>query len=355
MIKKANIPLTAKQLAKMSEKGSITFDNAIQRGYVWDQKRKSLLIHSMIEGYPIPAFYAAKDDNGNYSMLDGKQRSDAIKGFLNNEYELHEDTPEITLDSGYIDNISGMIFDNLSEDIQDRIKDYSLTIYYFEGITDEEINEMFFRLNNGKPLSAIELTRVKAKSIETIRRLGKHPIFSEAISEKALSKYTNEDIVIKSWAILNTNNPSFETKEIRPMIESAEITVDQAAQIDNAFTRIMDTHLYITKKLEFTEDKTELKAIAKTAKHIFTRTHLISLVPFAIQSINENVSLPAFAEWAKSFYSGKKSASINDKYNEAAGSGSAKAESIRNRLEALQADYNSYFKSSNEEEKREVA
>jgi len=32
---------------------------------------------------------------------------------------------------------------------------------------------MFFRLNNGKPLTAIELTRVKAKSLDKIKELGK--------------------------------------------------------------------------------------------------------------------------------------------------------------------------------------
>ena len=41
----------------------------------------------MIEGYPIPAFYASKDENG-YSMLDGKQRSNTIAEFINNQFTL---------------------------------------------------------------------------------------------------------------------------------------------------------------------------------------------------------------------------------------------------------------------------
>ena len=72
--------------------------------------------------------------------------------------------------------------------------------------SDDEINEMFWRLNNGKPLSAIELTRVKAKSIDQIRALSKHDIFTSALSQKALNRYTNEDIVIKSWAALYVDN-----------------------------------------------------------------------------------------------------------------------------------------------------
>lgn len=48
MIKKANINWTAKQIVKMAEKGTINYDNAVQRGLCWDNERKSLLIHSII-------------------------------------------------------------------------------------------------------------------------------------------------------------------------------------------------------------------------------------------------------------------------------------------------------------------
>jgi len=194
-IKKANIQWSAKQLTKSIEKGTITFDNAVQRGYVWDNDRKSLLIHSMLEGFPIPAFFASKDENG-YSMLDGKQRSEAISGYINGNYFL-TNLPEVmaeisiqntenkkeVIEEGL--DINGSYFSDLPEDLQDRIKDYSLTVYYFDGITEEEINEMFFRLNNGKPLTAIELTRVKARSLEKFQEIGKHELFTSTLTEKA--------------------------------------------------------------------------------------------------------------------------------------------------------------------------
>ena len=36
MLKKATIPWTAKTLVGQIEKGKVTFDCAVQRGYVWD-------------------------------------------------------------------------------------------------------------------------------------------------------------------------------------------------------------------------------------------------------------------------------------------------------------------------------
>jgi uncharacterized protein with ParB-like and HNH nuclease domain len=131
MLKKANIQWSAKQLTKSIEKGTINFDNSVQRGLCWDEERKSLLIHSMIENYPIPAFFASKDENG-YSMLDGKQRSNAISDFINNKFTL-VNVPEIITEDGTSIDINGLTFEQLSEELQDTIKDYSLTVYYFDG------------------------------------------------------------------------------------------------------------------------------------------------------------------------------------------------------------------------------
>lgn len=345
MIKKANIQWSAKQLTKSIEKGTITFDNAVQRGYVWDNDRKSLLIHSMIEGYPIPAFFAAKDENG-YSILDGKQRCNAIADYINGKYELsnlpevmievtteNEEGEEITEEEEV--NLNDLDFAGLPEELQDRIKDYSLTVYYFDGITDEEINELFFRLNNGKPLSAIELTRVKAKSLEKIKDIAKHEIFTSTLTEKAINKYTNEDIVIKSWAILSQENPNLETKNIRPMIEAADITDEQAENLKVVYSRLFEVYTALTA----TEDKQD----KKIAKRITTRTHLISLIPIISKQINnQSWDTAQFTNWTRNFFAGTKSATINEDYNEAARSASGKTENVKKRLEIIKDEFTKY-------------
>jgi len=333
MLKKANIPWSAKQLTKSIDKGTVKFDNAVQRGYVWDQSRKSLLIHSMIEGYPIPPFYATKEDN-IYSMLDGKQRSEAISKYINNQYELIG-LPEVALESDETMDVNGLTFEKLPIELQDEIKDYSLTIYYFDGITDEEVNEMFFRLNNGKPLTSIELTRVKAKSIEIIKEIGRHSIFNSALTEKAMNKYTNEDIVIKSWVILNSENPSFETKQIRPILESAEITPEQAEVITTVYDKVLETYTAITGTGE--------KQDAKVAKRLITRTHLVSIMPIVAKLIaNDTWNTEKFTAWTRKFFAGTKSATISEIYNEAARSSSGKVESVKKRLNAVNDDYNAF-------------
>lgn len=333
MIKKANISWTAKQYVKMMEKGSIVFDNSIQRGYVWDSGRKSLLIHSMIAGYPIPAFYAAKDENGNYSMLDGRQRSETIRSFMANEFSLC-DLPEIETDNGLVD-ISGLDYSQLIDDMKDSISGYSLNIYYFDNITDDEVSEMFYRLNNGKPLSTFDIMRSRIKDHDQIKIISKHPLFEDALTEKALKNNKSEEFAIKAWAALYMDNPSFERKPLEDAIIPATITQEQTDTIMNAFTRIKEAHNLI---LDY-----ETKESTRAAKRILVRTHLISLVPVAVKSVNDNIDTVEFSEWVTEFFNPAKTTSISEAYNYAAGSGSAKAENVRKRHAAIMSDYKTRF------------
>lgn len=323
MFKKANINWTAKQITKMMDKGTITFDNAIQRGYVWDVERKSLLIHSMIVGFPIPAFYAAKSEDGNYDMLDGKQRCKAIMDFIAGQFRL-TNVPEIEAENeaGEMEtmDINGCLFSGLPASVRDEIEGYSLTVYYFDGITEEEINELFFRLNNGKPLSAIELTRVKTKSFDKIRQLSKHELFHTALTEKAMEKYANEDITIKAHIMLNEQEPCLETKFVRSYAESTEFTDGDVEQIAQVFGRILAAYKLIENK--------------RISRRLITKTHMLTIVPIVWESIERGLSDQEFAEWVMSFFNGTRSATNDKTYNFNAGAGSSKKEAVTKRLEA---------------------
>ena len=62
------------------------------------------------------------------------------------------------------------------------------------------------------------------------------------------------------------------------------------------------------------------------------------------QSLQDGLSDKQMAEWIVEFFCGKKSASISDVYNKNAGSGSAKKEAVRKRLEEIRNNYIRYFK-----------
>jgi len=325
MLKKANIQWSGKTLRNQIEKGQVSFDCAVQRNPVWDVSRKSLLIHSMIEGYPIPPFYFARRDDGKYDALDGQQRSLAIKGYLDGEFPLSEDMPSVTDENGYPVIITGMMFPELPEWAQDNIKDYSLTIYYFEGITEEEIAELFFRINNGKPLTSVELTRVKAKSILKFQEIAKHEMIAGAITEAGKRRYNDENVAMQAWALCFSDCRDFTTKGFRPLIESAAVTEEQVQEIGQALDYVKEVS-----ELLNTEEKTDKRVLKK----IKTRSHLVSCTYVALKALRAGKSVDELKAVLYRFFDSNQT-SVSEIYNKSVGSGSAKPDKVQSRVQVL--------------------
>lgn len=331
MLKKANIQWSGKTLCNQIEKGMVLFDCAVQRNPCWDVSRKSLLIHSMIEGYPIPAFYFARRNDKKYDALDGLQRSTAINEFLHEDFALSADTPPIKDDEGYLIEIFGKRMSELPEWAQDAIKDYSLTIYYFEDITEDEISELFFRINNGKPLTSIELTRVKAKCLKEFQEIASHDLISNSVSEAGKKRYTDENIAMQAWMICFSQVKDFSTKVFRPCIEYAEVTEEHLSKIKSA----MDSVKLVCDSLD-----TESKDDKRVLKKIRTRTHLVSSIYVAIKFLDGDRSQQELRNVLYKFFDSSKT-SVSEDYNNSIGGRSATPEKVRLRVQALDMLYES--------------
>ena len=192
----------------------------------------------MMENYPIPPIYLAQLDDRSYDGLDGKQRTETLRGFLDNEWMLENDC--IVVDKyGDEHDFSCYYFSDLPEWAQDAIKEYPLTITYFQDLTEEQYQEMFYRLNNGKALSAVEQTRARTKSLPQFQQMAKHDIIDIAINEKGKANFNHENLVMQAWALNfafpNDDKLSFDTKVWRPFIEEAEVDEVQMGIMENLF------------------------------------------------------------------------------------------------------------------------
>lgn len=325
---------TVRKVVSNYKNGITVFDNAVQRGLVWDIERKSRLIRSTILNRPIPPIYASKHEE-IYSNLDGKQRSHTYVEFLDDEFVLEGLDPieVMNTETGEVEDVelNGKCFSELPQEIQDAITDSTITVIVLNNATEDEECEIFFDINNGKPMNAITVSRVRAKSRKEIVELGAHELFKNALTEKALEKYTNEDIVVKSWAMLHEESPAMDTKYIRSLMKEAEITEDDKMQLGMCFDRVIETY-----KTILNEDK-------KIAKRVITRTHMISIMRVVWRSIEEDKTVEQFSKWFMSFFNGKRSATNNVIYNTAAGTGSGKVASVKKRLEELEKSYNDFF------------
>lgn len=82
--------LSVKYMLELMEDNLIELNPGYQRRRVWkDNKKKSLLIESLMLRIPIPAFYFYENEDGKYQVIDGQQRLATIKEFVNGEFRLN--------------------------------------------------------------------------------------------------------------------------------------------------------------------------------------------------------------------------------------------------------------------------
>ena len=316
-----NINWTAKALVNQMEKGKVNYDNAVQRNLVWDVEKKSLLIHSMIYGYAIPAMYFTRDESGVYDSLDGKQRSNTISEYLHDEFALSTDTPAVVDDNGCVEDVSGLYFSQLPEWAQDKIKDYNLTIYYYEGMTEAEVREFFRRLNNGKPLSAIELTRANVPSLAIFQQLAKHKAIQFVVSEAGRKRFTDEMIAMQLYQLITEKSPDFSTKPFREWASKVEVD----SEVLDTINAGLDAYSVFARSLIDVNNK-----VLRTVKG---RTHFISCAYYCCLAVQYDVNQDEINRTLTEFFSGHPS--ISPEYNHTVSAGSAKPTSVQTRRDVM--------------------
>lgn len=146
------------------ERDTIWIDPDYQRqGEIWSLEKKQLLIDSIINRYDIPKLYFHKLDRLTaakkkciYSVIDGRQRLEAIFGFLDGDFALSDDfeyVPDSSVKAG------GFTYSDLATKyprLKQRLESFTLPITVVETDDIELIEEMFSRLNEAVPLNAAE-------------------------------------------------------------------------------------------------------------------------------------------------------------------------------------------------------
>ena len=68
------------------KKGNINLQPDFQRHFVWDKKKASALIESILLKFPLPIIYLSEEENGKLTVIDGQQRLTSIFSFLDNKF-----------------------------------------------------------------------------------------------------------------------------------------------------------------------------------------------------------------------------------------------------------------------------
>lgn len=209
-----------RQLIMMADKDILLFDYPIQRpGGQWKRLQESYLIHSLAADYPIPPLYLLSSaidreiqkNTGPVmekvtirNVLDGKQRITTAMLFKNGLFSLHKATPTVFIDDNEFE-IAGKKFDALDIEVQEMILSRSLITYTInsENVTDEEIEDLFYRMNNGTGLTIAQKSKslMGTKWAKRVVKVGEHDLFKKKVAAFSSAQLKSEAHLI---AIMQT-------------------------------------------------------------------------------------------------------------------------------------------------------
>ncbi|MGI1657342.1 MAG: DUF262 domain-containing protein, partial [Desulfitobacterium sp.] len=75
-------------------KNMLFVNRRYQRKLVWTIKEKQNLIDSILKKYPVPLILLASTEDGNFEIIDGMQRLNALFGFIENQFPIIKENEE---------------------------------------------------------------------------------------------------------------------------------------------------------------------------------------------------------------------------------------------------------------------
>ncbi len=303
-------------------KGNISFSHKLQRPIgQWNTKIKSLLIHSLLSGIPVNPIYIV-EENGTLFTLDGSQRTSTCINYVNNEFALSKDTPNIkisskengeTIKTEY--EIAGKRFNKLDEEVQSTLLACSLEFCILSDYTENEIKEMFRRQNSGKPLSG-KLLRVVYMSdsfSDIVYSLTIHPFMDKLMTKTQCKNGTNRDLIIQTFMLICTNQEN-------------DFTSFRGNDIDTFVTDYADANL---EKLDIL--KTAMDKFDESFEEIKVPVTSIPMVLYSGYRIaKDKKSFSKLIDIINEFLVGYET---NEEYKQYVQSGTSSSENVRGRLD----------------------
>lgn len=302
MIEISNTSFPVKQYLKMTDNKKLRYDYPIQRaGGQWKKDQQSYLIHSVASGYPIPPIYtvsfeeAIDDSEKLYQVryvLDGKQRLTTLFAYINNEFATIDGLDPVYIERDEYD-ISGKRFEELDEIVQDAIESKGILMYTILGeqATDEEIEDLFFRMNNGTQLTKQQQAKAKMGIAwaERLKEIGSHRVITEfsAFSKAQMDGEKYMSAIIQAMMMLD----DYDYKDVSERV-IADYSLTFKADEGNKmalFRKIEEAIQYLDRVFDEKE------------KVLMKKVHFPMMLTTACMAIENQIPVPEFKNWLPIF------------------------------------------------------
>jgi len=181
MIKRFHEFWTLEKLYDMRD--NIQFPEYQREPNVWDDEKRAKLIDSIIKNIPIPSLFLFKQDDDSYDCIDGQQRIQSIIAFFDGDINVEG--------YGTIDEFRGQ------PELISKVENYEFSIIIIESADEEELRDLFLRLQLGTPLNAGEkLKAATGEMRDFVFDTAKENQFIKNISIPA-RRYSKEQVLAK--------------------------------------------------------------------------------------------------------------------------------------------------------------
>lgn len=176
-----------------SWRSAIATDPLYQReSSVWSLDKQQLFLDSLLNGYDVPKFYLhdlrGEQPTKVYAIVDGKQRLTAIWSYLDDGFPLAAD---FRIEPGHMPGLppaavapaGPLRFSELDPHWQRVLTGTFLSIVLIRDASEEDIEDLFSRLNNGEALNAAERRNAMGGDmVRLIREVARRPFFIERLA-----------------------------------------------------------------------------------------------------------------------------------------------------------------------------
>jgi hypothetical protein len=203
-----------------------------QRSAVWKPNQKQLLIDSILRKIDIPKLYL-RETNSNgftYEIIDGQQRMRTMWEFFSNKFRLSEEAEEVLIGDKLFE-VAESTYDKLPSKVKvERIHKYTLDVVIIQQSTEDEIADLFFRLNNGTPLKPAEVRNAMPGAMtKAIRELAKHEFFSKV--SFASHRYAYDQVAAQMMMLeLNGGSSDIQDRLLSKMYANHQKKVPKSAE-----------------------------------------------------------------------------------------------------------------------------
>ena len=220
-----------------------------QRSYVWNMRKASEFVDSILRGLPVPSMFFYDDiDNSRYLVVDGQQRLNSLYSYI--EKKTYGDK-KFVLVGNIHPKWKGLSFDELEDEDRDRLEDALLNITLMRQLApDDGQSSMYLafqRINTGGVM-------LKAQEIRM------------AVSYGPLAKYIfnlAQDSRFEKWKFLRTdaqrkNNNYSKIQELLLKFFAYYFSYDEG--FSGSSTRVMIDEFFAAQK-DFDAPKRKLQSI----------------------------------------------------------------------------------------------